>query len=78
VVKFKRAKQTIIIKKSNKINTLQKAIAIARKYVDRLYTHRETNDSWRFRQKPPEDFDPKSFKTEVINDSVSIVWGELK
>jgi len=74
----KRAKQTVIVKKSRAVDTLEKAKRLAREYADRLYTHRETSQSFRFRQRPPEDFFPGTFKTERVSASVAVVWGQLK
>lgn len=72
-----KVKQTIIVKKSVKVNTRAKAIKIAARHADRLYTSRETGTSFRFRQLPPSKFVKGSFKTER-KKGVSIVWGKLK
>jgi hypothetical protein len=37
-----------------------------------------TEDSWRFRQREPEDFQPESFRVKKINASTSIIIGRLK
>lgn len=72
-------KQTIIVKKTHPgVKNKEDAEKIAKKYADRLYTSRETEDSYRFRQKPPSDFKKDSLRTEKVNKNVSIVWGELK
>jgi len=74
-----RVKQTIIISKSHPLVKDRKdAEKIARHYADKIYTSRETSSSYRFRQRPPSDFVEGSFKTEKINEYISIVWGELK
>jgi hypothetical protein len=41
-------------------------------------TVRETTNSWRFRQRPPEDFAQDSFRTVKATNGVSIVVGHLK
>lgn len=38
----------------------------------------ETENSWRIRQRPPEDFDEKSMKTIDIDDGIQAVAGYLK
>lgn len=70
------AKQTVIISK-NIANDREAAKAIAKQFADRLYTARETGQSYRFRQKPPEYFDPKSYKTFKPREGVAIVYGRL-
>jgi hypothetical protein len=73
-----KALQTVIVKKSKEVKSLIKAAAIARHHADRLYTHRETASSWRFRQRPPSLFRRGSFRTYRVNDMVSLVHGDLK
>ena len=75
--------QTIIV--SKKIAKSRAAAErIARSYANRMYTSRETKTSWRFRQRPPEDFRKGSFRTKKILDEkgkaigVSLVYGTLK
>ena len=38
--------------------------------------YRETKDSWRFRNIPKTKF--KKFRTKVINEDVSLIFGDLK
>lgn len=69
--------QTVII--SKKIaKTREAAKRVAREYASRIYTSRETKTSWRFRQRPPDDFRKGSFRTKKIHDGVSLVYGTLK
>ena len=71
--------QTVIIKKSHPdVKSRGDAETEARKYAKRIYTSRETDTSYRFRQRPPMDFVEGSMRTNRINDHVSLVYGELK
>lgn len=70
--------QTVIVSK-DEAPTRAKATTIARDFAKRIYTSRETDDSWRFRQRPPTDFVEKSFRTRSIpGRGVSLVYGRLK
>jgi len=71
--------QTVIVTKKV-AKTRAAATKVARKYANRIYTSRETKNTWRFRQRPPEDFDKKTFRTFKIPDveGVSLVYGDLK
>ena len=71
------AKQTVIVHKSLSGNR-DKAREIARGFSDRMYTARETGQSFRFRQLPPGKFVPGTFKTFSPKAGISIVYGELK
>jgi predicted nucleotide-binding protein (sugar kinase/HSP70/actin superfamily) len=69
--------QSVIVKKSHPLVKSEKdAEEIARKYADRIYTSRETESSYRFRQMDDDKF--SKFRTKVINKYVSIVYGLLK
>ena len=70
-------KQTVIINKRI-ASDRESAKAIARGFADRLYTARETGQSYRFRQLNPNKFDPKSYKTFKPQEGVSVVYGKLK
>ena len=37
--------------------------------------YRETKDSYRFRAKPKQEFDPKSFRSKVINNDITLIMG---
>lgn len=71
--------QTVIVSK-DVAKTRAKATKVARKFANRIYTSRETKNSWRFRQRPPKDFDQKSFRTFPVpgEKGVSLVYGTLK
>lgn len=70
--------QTIIVPKST-APSLEAATRIAKRYAPKaIYTHRETEDSWRFRMRPPEDFVEGKYVTIKRAGGVSIVIGELK
>lgn len=68
--------QSIIVPKK-KAKTLGRAEAIAHHFSKSLPTHRETSTSFRFRQEPPSDFQPGSFRT-VKKGGVSLVVGKPK
>jgi hypothetical protein len=69
--------QSIIVKKSHpQVNSLEDAKSIAKEFSKSLPTSRETDTSYRFRQRPPEDF--SKIETLVIDDHVSLVRGILK
>lgn len=78
-----RTKQTVIVRKSA-APTRKAAEKLARRHADRIYTARETEKSWRFRQRPPDCFVRRkrglSFRTFCVppDRSVCIVYGELK
>tara|TARA_R110000868_G_scaffold190363_1_gene433999 strand:- start:206 stop:424 length:219 start_codon:yes stop_codon:yes gene_type:complete len=58
--------------------TLEKAKKIAEDVIKRESPMRETVDSYRFRNIPASRFDPKSFKTKIVNENVSLIFGEKK
>jgi len=39
---------------------------------------RETKSSYRFRHIPKTKFEPRSFRTQVVNDDISIIYGKIK
>ena len=71
--------QAIIFKK-DAFPTRDKAVAKAKEMGFKTYTSRETGDedtgSWRIRQRPPGDF--SEFRTQKVNDNISLVHGKLK
>ncbi len=70
--------QTIIVSKDHPgVDSRADAQRIAEKHGD-VYTSRETESSYRFRQRPPGDFVEDSMRTEKRGEHVSVVWGELK
>jgi hypothetical protein len=71
------AKQSIVVHKTSGL-TRDKAKEIARPYADRLYTARETGESFRFRQLPPSKFERGSFRTKHMSGRVAIIEGKLK
>jgi len=71
-------KQTVIVKKgAGCANSRQEATTHAKSH-GKTNTIRETGDSYRFRQRPPSDFDQKSFRTISVSKCVSYVIGKLK
>lgn len=69
--------QTVIISKDI-AKTREAAAKVAREFANRIYTSRETKTSWRFRQRPPDDFRKGTFRTKKIQDGISLVYGTLK
>lgn len=72
-----QAVQAIIVSKTI-AETLGEARKIARSHGSSNKTSRETETSFRFRQRPPSDFKEGSFKTYSIANGVSLVKGETK
>jgi hypothetical protein len=70
------ATQTIIVHK-NAVSGEDEAKSIASK-IGHVGKIDEKEDTWHFRQLPPENFIQSSFRTKVINSKVSIVMGKLK
>ena len=83
--------QTIIVYKEHvpdkgarKGKSVKRTRAQAKKIAEQfkfrsIYTSRETENSYRFRQRPPEDFVPSSFRTKRLPEfGVSLVYGRLK
>lgn len=70
--------QTIIVSK-NIAPTREEAKAIAAPYARRIYTSRETKNSWRFRQRPPDDFKKGTFKSFPLphDSGIVLVYGAL-
>lgn len=68
--------QTVIVSKGKGMDR-SKATTIAEKFgkADKID---ETSSSWRFRQKDPGNFKPKSFRTKKVNSTTTIVLGKLK
>lgn len=70
--------QSVIVDKSV-AKDRKTAKRIASEFANRIYTSRETSDSFRFRQRPPEDFKKGSFRTKKIPEAgVSLVYGKLR
>jgi len=71
--------QTVIFSK-DKYRTREDAMRKAEEMGMRHYTSRETGDedegTWRVRQRPPEDF--SEFRTQKINEYITLVHGKLK
>ena len=74
-----REAQTFIVPKSI-AKTREQAAEIAKKYGATIGSIRETAESWRFRQRSPEDFVNGSFKTFEVPESrgVVIIFGTIK
>lgn len=71
-------KQTVIVKKgAGCANSREEATTHAKKHGS-TKTIRETGDSYRFRQRPPSDFDQKTFRTVKVSKCVTYVLGKLK
>jgi len=68
--------QTLIFSKSK--FTKEEAISWAKSHDFKYNSVRETSDSWRLRQRPPEDFDQSTFRTITLSEGISAVIGKLK
>ena len=67
----------IVIQKSNfKLKEAQK-MAKDISHKDKIKM-RETEDSWRYDNIPKTKFIKDSFRTKVIKDGLSLIFGELK
>jgi HK97 family phage major capsid protein len=69
--------QSVVVSK-NVADTLAEAKKIVRDLDFRTGDVDETENSWRFRQRDPDDFDPDSFRTKEIKKGVTLVLGILK
>lgn len=69
--------QAVIVKKPV---GMVEAFNMAQKFIrDRKKKFmRETEDSYRFRNMPEKRFKGKSFRSKVIDDKVTLVFGHLK
>ena len=78
-------KQTVIVKKSHPLVRQARdrdkpivAERVARRHADRIYTSRETDTSFRFRQIDPGKVKKDTYKTVSHGPHVNVVWAELK
>jgi hypothetical protein len=69
--------QSLILEKKH-FPTSESATSWAKKNGFKTETIRETTESWRIRQRPPEDFSQTSFRTISMTTGVSAVVGHLK
>jgi hypothetical protein len=65
----------VIIKK---IVPLNEAKQISKNFIpnNRNY-YRETENSYRFRNIPKQKFKKKSYRSKIINDYITLIYGEL-
>lgn len=68
--------QTIVISKEI-AKSLQEASSKAKKYGE-IRTSRETDSSYRFAQRSPDDFQADSYKSFSPEKGVTLVYGKLK
>lgn len=73
----KLALHAIIIKKPVDVEEAEKVARHFIKDKKKIFL-KETSKTLRFRNIPKTKFKPKSYKTKIINDKVSIIVGELK
>lgn len=58
---------------------LEKAKKLASNFIpENKKFYRETTESYRFRNIPKQKFEPKSFRSKVINDEITLIFGNLK
>lgn len=64
----------------NKSVPLEKAKKMASDIIkdDNRKFYRETNESWRFRNIPKTKFIDSSFRSKVINDNITLIFGKLR
>jgi len=65
----------VVVKKPK---TLEEAQEIAKHFIKNKKFHRETHQSYRFRNFPKGDFIPGSFKTKKLNQHTSLIFGKHK
>jgi hypothetical protein len=71
-------KQSVIVKKGEGCATSREEATAHAKRHGVTKTIRETSSSYRFRQRPPGDFDQSTFRTIAVSKCVSYVVGKLK
>jgi len=85
--KLKMVNENIQSVRIRKTKTLEEAEKMVKQMgYKTLYRGKRTNqlvkgeskDWWRFRQVAPTKYDPKSFRTKVINKNVELIIGKLK
>ena len=58
---------------------LDKAFEESKKFIDEERNfYRETNKSYRFRNRPKQQFQKKSFRSKKINPHITLIYGRLK
>ena len=64
----------------NKEIPLEKAKKLASDIIknDTRKFYRETTESWRFRNIPKTKFIDSSFRSKVINDNITLIFGKLR
>lgn len=72
------AVQTIIVRKGDGVDNVEDARKIAKRHGATKTEVDETDSSYRFRQREPGEFKPRSFRTREEGDKVAVVSGILK
>jgi hypothetical protein len=63
----------------NKRIPISNAITISKDFIPQNRNfYRETTNSFRFRNIPKQRFESKSFRSKVINQDITLVYGKLK
>ena len=71
--------QVVIIKKTVPfLKAKEEAQKILQRSAKKKIAYRITADTWRFLNIPKTKFETRSFRTKIINDDISIVFGKLK
>lgn len=65
----------VIVKKPK---TLEEAKEIAKHFIKKKKYHRETSQSYRFRNYPKGEFEPGSFRTKKLDKHTSLIFGKHK
>lgn len=71
------AKQTVLVKKTS-ARTRRAARRAVKPYVDRISKVEETGSSFRFVQRPVSCFVKGSYRTAMLPNGVSFIYGVLK
>jgi ABC-type antimicrobial peptide transport system ATPase subunit len=71
------ALHAIVIDKSLPIDKAKKMAQDIIKDTSKTF-YRVTGDSYRFRNIPKTKFDPKTFRSKIINKDITLIFGELK
>jgi hypothetical protein len=65
----------VIIKNTIPLNEAKK---ISKQFIpDNRNYYRETKNTYRFRNIPKTKFKKKSYRSKIINDTITLIYGEL-
>ena len=68
----------VVVKKPIELrDAMEKAKDVMKRKEEKDPFFRETKDSYRFRNIPKTRFDKKSFRTKVVDEKISLIFGHL-